>query len=124
MFRHVVVFSWTDEATPEQRDAAVSALRQWGEDARRFGTLTVGVDAGLADARVHGQVRVGVAVDGDDPVAPPGQRAGQDRRDGGLPHAPLAGDPHAHAGDEQHQTMIREHIRPILGRRCAVQHEL
>lgn len=97
MFRHVVVFNWTDEATPEQRDGAVTALRQWGEDAREFGTLTVGVDAGLAEG--NGDVVVVMDLPDRDTYA-------------------------AYAADERHQKMLREHIRPILGRRCAVQHEL
>lgn len=97
MFRHVVVFSWTPEATPEQRDGAVAALRQWARDAERFGTLTVGVDAGLAE----GNGDVVVVMD--------------------LPDRETYA---AYAVDDRHQAMIREHIRPILGRRCAVQHEL
>ena len=97
MFRHVVVFNWTDEATAEQRDGAVAALRQWARDAERFGTLTVGVDAGLAE----GNGDVVVVMD--------------------LPDRETYA---AYAADDRHQAMIREHIRPILGRRCAVQHEL
>lgn len=97
MFRHVVVFSWTAEATPEQRDAAVAALRRWGEQARDLGALTVGVDAGLAE----GNGDVVVVVD--------------------LPDREAY---RAYAADERHQAMIREHIRPILDRRCAVQHEM
>ncbi len=30
----------------------------------------------------------------------------------------------AYAAGERRQAMLREHIRPIPGRRCAVQHEL
>jgi hypothetical protein len=97
VFRHVVVFSWTPEATPEQRDGAVAALRQWARDAERFGTLTVGVDAGLAEG--NGDVVVVMDLPDQETYA-------------------------AYAADDRHQAMIREHIRPILGRRCAVQHEL
>ncbi len=97
MFRHVVVFTWTDEATPDQRAAAVEALREWGVTAREFGTFTLGVDAGLAE----GNGDAVVVVDLPD-------------RDRYL----------AYTADERHQAMLAEHIRPILGRRCAVQHEL
>ncbi len=97
MFRHVVVFTWTDEATAEQRDGAVAALRRWREDAREFGTLSVGVDAGLAEG--NGDVVVVMDLPDRDTYA-------------------------AYAADERHQALIREHIRPILGRRCAVQHEM
>ena len=97
MFRHVVVFTWTDEATPEQRDACVTALRQWAEDAREFGSLTVGLDAGLSAG--NGDVVVVMDLPDRDAYA-------------------------AYAADERHQTLIRERIRPILARRCAVQHDL
>jgi hypothetical protein len=96
MFRHVVVFDWTPEATAEQRAAAVAALRHWGEQARGYGTLTVGVDAGLAEG--NGDVVVVVDLPDQDTYA-------------------------AYAADERHQALLRDHIRPILGRRCAVQHE-
>lgn len=95
MFRHVVVFSWTPEATAEQRDAAVAALRRWGEQARGYGTLTVGVDAGLAE----GNGDVVVVVD--------------------LPDQQTYA---AYAADERHEALVRDHLRPILGSRCAVQH--
>ncbi len=97
MFRHVVVFTWAAEATPEQRSAAVDALRRWGEQAREFGTLTVGEDAGLAE----GNGDVVIVVD--------------------LPDRETYA---AYAADDRHQAVIREHVRPILGRRCAVQHEM
>ncbi|MGY1694395.1 Dabb family protein [Geodermatophilus sp. SYSU D00814] len=97
MFRHVVVFSWTPEATAEQREAAVAAIRAWGEQAREFGTLTLGVDAGLAEG--NGDAVVVVDLPDRDAYA-------------------------AYAADERHQRMLREHVRPILAQRCAVQHEL
>lgn len=96
MFRHVVIFNWTDEASSEQRDGAVAALRRWAETAREFGTLTVGVDVGLAEG--NGDVVVVLDLPDRDTYA-------------------------AYAADERHLAMLREHIRPILARRCAVQHE-
>ncbi|MFW3169292.1 Dabb family protein [Geodermatophilus sp. CPCC 206100] len=97
MFRHVAVFSWTAGSTPEQREGAVAALRQWGEDCREYGTLTLGVDAGLAE----GNGDVAVVVD--------------------LPDRETYA---AYAADERHQAVLRDHVRPILERRAAVQHEL
>ncbi|NEK58438.1 Dabb family protein [Geodermatophilus sabuli] len=97
MFRHVVVFTWTSESTPEQREGALAALRQWGEDCREYGTLTLGVDAGLAE----GNGNAVVVVD--------------------LPDRETYA---AYAADERHLAALRDHVRPILERRCAVQHEL
>lgn len=96
MFRHVVIFSWTEAAATEQRNAAVVALQEWGEAARDYGTLTVGTDAGLNE----GNGDVVVIVD-----FPDRDRYG------------------AYAADERHEAMLVEYIRPILGSRCAVQHE-
>ena len=97
MFRHVAVFTWTPESTPEQRDAAVDGLRTWAEQCREYGTLTLGVDAGLAE----GNADVVVVVD--------------------LPdRETYAG----YAADDRHQALLRDLVRPILGSRCAVQHEL
>lgn len=94
--RHVVMFRWNEESTAEQRAGAVEALRQWGRDAQRYGTLVVGLDAGLA----AGNFDVAVVVD--------------------LPDREAYA---AYAADERHQQMIAEHIRPILAERAAVQHE-
>ena len=97
MFRHVVVCRWTPEATAEQREEAITAIRVWGDQAREFGTLTLGVDAGLAEG--NGDAVVVVDLPDRDAYA-------------------------AYAADERHQRMLREHVRPILAGRCAVQHEL
>ncbi|SEK20358.1 Stress responsive A/B Barrel Domain [Blastococcus sp. DSM 46786] len=98
MFRHVAVFEWSDEATEQERAAAVAALEAWAAGpATAFGRLTVGVDAGLAD----GNGDVVVVMD--------------------LPDREAYA---AYAVDEAHQTLVREHVRPILRRRTAVQHQL
>lgn len=97
MFRHVVMFAWTPESTAEQRDAAVAALRGWAEEAARFGRVSVGTDAGLAG----GNEDVVVVVDLPD-------------EDTYL----------AYAADERHQAVVRDHVRPILAARHAVQYEL
>lgn len=98
MFRHVAVFEWTDESTPQERAAAVGALQEWAAGpATSFGRLTVGVDAGMAE----GNGDVVVVMD--------------------LPDRETYA---AYAADEAHQTLVREHVRPILRRRTAVQHQL
>lgn len=96
MFRHVVIFTWTEATTAEQRDEAVVALREWGVAARDYGTLTVGTDARLNE----GNGDVVVVVDFPD-------------RDSYQ----------AYAADARHEAMLVEYIRPILGSRYAVQHE-
>jgi hypothetical protein len=97
LFRHVVVFTWTADSTAEQRDAAVFALRRWAEEATHYGQVTVGIDAGLTD----GNGDLAVVVDLPD-------------KDTYL----------AYAADERHQALLRDHLRPILASRSAVQHEL
>ena len=97
MFRHVVVFTWTPDSAPEQRDGAVAALRDWVVQAAEFGTVSVGVDAGIAE----GNADVAVVVDLPD-------------RDAYL----------AYAADERHLALLRDHIRPILAARAGVQYEL
>ncbi|MGY1915579.1 Dabb family protein [Blastococcus sp. SYSU DS0973] len=98
MFRHVAVFEWTEESTARQRAAAVTALEKWAAGpATAFGRLTVGVDAGLAE----GNADVVVVMD--------------------LPDRETYA---AYAVDEAHQALLREHVRPILRRRTAVQHEV
>lgn len=97
MFRHVVLFTWTPDSTSEVREAAVAGLREWGGQAAEYGRVSVGVDAGLAE----GNGDVAVVVD--------------------LPdkQAYLA-----YSADERHQALLREHIRPILHARTAVQYQL
>ena len=97
MFRHVVLFKWSDQAAPADRDAAVAALRQWALDATELGRVTVGQDAGIREGNYD------VAV-----VAEFTDRAGYER----------------YAVDERHLAMISAHITPNAASRAAVQHEL
>ena len=93
--------SWSSAGPPRRRPTSGTApsppCGSGGATPRRSAPLTVGVDAGLAE----GNGDVVVVMD--------------------LPDRETYA---AYAADERHQAMIREHIRPILGRRCAVQHEL
>jgi hypothetical protein len=97
VFRHVVVFTWAPGSAPEQRDSAVAALREWVGQAAGYGTVSVGVDAGLAE----GNGDVAVVVD--------------------LPDKETY---LAYAADDRHQALLRDHVRPILATRAAVQYEL
>jgi hypothetical protein len=47
MFRHVVLFSWTPEATPEQIERAVAELRALPSRISELRSLQCGPDAGL-----------------------------------------------------------------------------
>lgn len=99
MIRHVVVFTWKPEATAEQRQAAVDGIRQWGAQVAEsgYGSLTVGVDAGINPGNADAVVVADLA-----------------DRDAYL----------AYRDDERHRSMIAERIAPILASRAAVQHEL
>ena len=47
MFRHVVFFHWTEEATPEEVSAAVAALRRLPQVIPQIRRYEMGADAGL-----------------------------------------------------------------------------
>jgi len=97
MFRHVVLFRWADDASAEDRRAAVDALRAFGGDVQDLGRLTVGADAGVAD----GNFDAAVVVDFPD--------AGTYRR---------------YASDPRHVAVVSDYVKPILARRVAVQYQL
>lgn len=94
-FRHVVMFSWADDATEEQRDAALDALRQMAVDLTDLGTITVGTDAGLADGNADWAV---------------------------VADFPSEENYLAYQRDEEHQRIIKELIRPAIKSRTALQH--
>jgi hypothetical protein len=97
MFRHVVMFRWTDESTPDDRERAIAGLRAFAEQVRDLGTARIGVDAGLD----QGNFDVVVVADFAD-------RATYLR----------------YAADPRHLAMSKEHVAPILAVRAAVQTEL
>ncbi|MEU8250326.1 Dabb family protein [Nonomuraea sp. NPDC048916] len=97
MFRHVVLFKWSEEAGEPVRAAAVSALRHWAVVAAEFGSVTVGTDAALRE----GNHDVAVVADFPD-------------REAYL----------RYTADERHLAMVAEHITPNASSRAAVQHEL
>ncbi|HXV91891.1 MAG TPA: Dabb family protein [Pseudonocardia sp.] len=96
-FRHVVLFRWTPDSTAEQRDAAITALRELGREVSDLGRLTVGGDAGVVEGNFDAAVVVDFA----------------SREDYLL-----------YATHPTHQRVIAESLRPILAERAAVQHEL
>ena len=97
MLRHVVLFTWTDDADETRRAATVDALRRLREDVGGMESLTVSSDAGLVDGNAH---TVLVADFRDEESF---------RR---------------YAQDPVHQAVIAEHVRPWLAARSAVQYVL
>lgn len=94
-FRHVVLFSWAEHATQEQRETALDALRKMAVDLAHLGTITVATDAGLAE----GNADWGVVADFPD-------------QESYL----------AYQRDEGHQRIVTELIRPAITSRTALQH--
>lgn len=97
MFRHVVMMRWTDESTPEQRSAAVEAVRGLPAVVPTIRRLSCGTDAGVGE----GNLDFVAVVDFDD-------------RDGYR----------TYAGHPDHVRVITELLRPIAAQRTAVQYEL
>ncbi len=94
-FRHVVLFSWAEDATQEQRDAALDALRKMAVDLVELGTITVGTDAGLAEGNADWAV---------------------------VADFPSQENYLAYQQDAEHQRIIKELIRPAIKTRTALQH--
>jgi Stress responsive A/B Barrel Domain len=97
MIRHVVVFTWSENADAGTRARSVAALRGLRDDVGGMTALTVAEDAGLTEGNAH------AVLIADFPDADAFRRYAQD---------PL------------HQAVIAEHIRPHLAARSAVQIEL
>ena len=97
MLRHVVLFTWTDDADQARRATTVDALRRLREDVGGMSSLTVSDDAGLVDGNAH---TILVADFADEDAF---------RR---------------YAQDPVHQAVIAEHVRPWLAGRSAVQYRV
>jgi hypothetical protein len=97
VLRHVVLFTWTDDADQARRATTVAALRRLRDDVGGMASLTVADDAGLVDGNAH-TVLVADFAD-----------AEAFRR---------------YAQDPVHQAVLAEHVRPWLAARSAVQYEL
>ena len=95
MLRHVVLFTWTDEADETRRAATVEALRRLREDVGGMSSLTVSSDAGL----VQGNADAILIADFPDEES--------FRR---------------YAQDPVHQAVLAEHVKPWLAGRTAVQY--
>jgi len=97
VLRHVVLFTWTDDADEARREATVGALRRLREDVGGMSELTVSADAGLVAGNAH------AILVADFPDEESFRRFAQ---------------------DPVHQAVLAEHVRPWLAGRSAVQYFL
>jgi uncharacterized protein (DUF1330 family) len=97
MLRHVVLFTWSDDADEATRAEALAALRRLPEEVGGMTAFAVGDDAGL----VEGNADTALVADFPDEAAY--------RR---------------YADDPRHQEVIARLVRPHLAARSAVQYEV
>ncbi|MGE5287785.1 MAG: Dabb family protein [Micromonosporaceae bacterium] len=97
MLRHVVLFTWTPEATADQRRAVAEELRKLPGVIAELRHYDVGPDAGMNPANFD----FAVVADFDD-------------REGYL----------AYRDHPAHRAVVDKHITPILGTRATVQYEI
>lgn len=94
MFRHVVLFTWAEEATDEQRAKVVAELSKLPEAISEIREYTLGADAGVNS----GNHEFALVADFDS-----------------------VDDYLVYRDHPVHQAVIAEHIKPILASRAAVQ---
>src|SRR3954447_13057399 len=97
MLRHVVLFTWSDDADEERREQTLAALRRLPEEVGGMTSFAIGPDAGLVEGNAH----AALVADFPDVEA--------DR---------------AYASDPRHLAVIAEHVKPNLAARSAVQYEV
>jgi hypothetical protein len=96
MLRHVVLFTWTPEATDEQKQRVATELGTLPGLLPQIRAYQFGADAGINE----GSYDFGVVADFDD-------------RDSYL----------AYRDDPRHRAIISQHIMPIVASRAAMQYE-
>jgi hypothetical protein len=94
MIRHIVLFTWTEDATDEQKAAVTTELSKLPGVIPELRSYTVGADAGIN----QGNHAYGVVADFDS-----------------------VDDYLVYRDNPQHQAVIAAHIKPILATRAAVQ---
>ncbi|AQZ68307.1 stress protein [[Actinomadura] parvosata subsp. kistnae] len=97
MIRHIVLFTWTEAATAEQKAAVTAELRKLPSLIPQLRAYTVGADAGIN----QGNHDYAVVADFDS-----------------------ADDYLVYRDHPDHQKVIAEHIKPIVATRAAVQLEI
>ena len=95
MVRHVVLFTWSDDADEERRNASVQALRRLRHEVGGMTSLVVENDAGLSD----GTADTVLIADFPDVEAY-----------------------YRYAQDPVHLAVLAEHVRPFLKIRTALQY--
>jgi hypothetical protein len=97
MIRHVVLFTWSEDADEARRTTTLDALRGLEQTVGGMSSLTVAEDAGLTEGNAH------TVLIADFPDAEAFRR---------------------YAQDPVHQAVLAEHVRPFLARRSAVQYQI
>ena len=97
MLRHVVLFTWSDDADEERREQTLAALRRLPEEVGGMTSFAVGPDAGLREGNAH------TALVADFPDVEAWRR---------------------YADHPVHLQVIADHVKPILAARSAVQYEV
>ncbi len=97
MIRHVVVFTWSEDADGARRTTTLEALRGLKQSVGGMTTLTVAADAGLTEGNGH------AVLIADFPDVDAFRR---------------------YASDPAHQAVLAEHVRPFLAQRSAVQYQI
>ena len=97
MLRHVVLFTWTEDTSPQTREETLAALRRLPEEVGGPTSFAVGPDAGL----VPGNADTALVADFPDEAAF-----------------------RAYATAPRHLEVIAAHVTPHLATRTAVQYEV
>ena len=97
VLRHVVLFTWSDDADEERREQTLAALRRLPEEVGGMTSFAVGPDAGLREGNAH------TALVADFPDVEAWRR---------------------YADHPVHLQVIADHVKPILAARSAVQYEV
>ncbi|MEU4410313.1 Dabb family protein [Streptosporangium sp. NPDC023963] len=97
MFRHVVLFTWTEEATEEQRARAATEIGKLPETITEIRSYTLGSDAGVNP----GNHQFAIVADFDS-----------------------VDDYIVYRDHPLHVATVAEHLKPIMASRAAVQFEV
>jgi hypothetical protein len=98
MFRHVVLFSWTPDATQAQQETLADELRKLPAAVASIRAYHVGPDAGMNPGKNYD---FAVVADFDD-------------ADGYL----------TYRDHPAHRAVVEQHVNPIVAQRAGVQYEL
>ncbi|MGY1637255.1 Dabb family protein [Geodermatophilus sp. SYSU D00742] len=97
MLRHVVLFTWSDDADPERRATTLAALRRLPEEVGGMTSFAVGPDAGLRAGNAHTAL---------------------------VADFPDEGAWRRYAEHPVHLQVVAEHVTPYLASRATAQYEV